>query len=363
MNKTSERDKTNQAQKKPAVRRLTKKERDEHFATRIPSTLQYHQLMLADELRNKLLYRAIKQSVRPDTNFLDIGAGSGVWAILAAKLGAKRVVAVEIEECLIPIIYKHAQENGVADRIEIIHGNSNDVKLKGKFDVIVSELFGGDALGEQVVKSFVDIRNRFLAPGGVLIPQKLAMLAAPASAAKSGRDFPKGLPLSTNFLRSLWLNYTRHLAIGERDKIQVLAAPQTLVEIDFRKITEAPKLENLSARWRMKNIKKANAIVTFNRSTFTDAIVMDSYGSQSWGATYSEFIPFEAGAGELLFNTTLGPKHNNWSVAVAGDPSLPPQNFSSIFAYTRLRLAQKTTPHRKFRTPTDDNPVSTRIKR
>ena len=71
-------------------RKPTKKERDDHFAALIPGVLNYHALMLADGLRNQLLYKAIKQNVNAETNFLDVGAGAGVWAILAAKLGAKR---------------------------------------------------------------------------------------------------------------------------------------------------------------------------------------------------------------------------------------------------------------------------------
>src|SRR5688572_15294701 len=332
----------------PPHRKPTKKERDDHFAAHIPGVLNYHALMLADGLRNRLLYKAIKQNVSSETNFLDIGAGTGVWAILAAKLGARRVVAVEIEECLIPIIFKHAQENGVADRIEIIHGNSNDVKLKGRFDVIVSELFGGDALGEGTVKSFVDIRNRFLAPGGVLIPQKLTLMAAPAFTTKAGDELPRSLPLSTNFLRSLKLNYSQHLTIADRGDVKLLAEAKTLIDLDFRNTSDAPKLENLSASWKLNNIKKANAIVTFNHSTFTDSIKMDSFGSQSWGASLSEFTPFDAKKGELFFRTTLDPKHGNWSVGVPSEPSLKPQNYSQVFAFTRLRMAQKMTPHRRF---------------
>lgn len=330
-------------------RKPTKKERDDHFAAHIPSVLTYHATMLADGLRNRLLYKAIKQNVTSETNFLDIGAGSGVWAILAAKLGAKRVVAVEIEECLIPVIYKHAQENCVADRIEIVHGNSNDVKLKGRFDVIVCELFGQDALGEGTVRSFVDIRNRFLAPDGVLIPQKLALMAAPAFIAKAAADLPSGLPISTNFLRSLRLNYSRHLSLAERGDIKLLAEPKPLIEFDFRSISEAPKLENLTASWKLKNVSKANAIVTFNHSTFTDSIEMDSFGSQSWGASLGEFVPFNVKKGELLFRTTLDPKHGNWSVGVANEPACKPQNYSHVFGFTRLRMAQKTTPHKRAR--------------
>src|SRR5687767_8497355 len=157
---------------------MKKKEKDEQFAAHVPGVLEYHRLMLGDAARNKLLSRAIKRCVTSETTFLDIGAGSGVWAILAAKLGAKRVVAVEVEECLIPIIHKHAQENGVANQIEIVHGKSNDVKIRGKFDVIVSELFADNAFGPDTINSFIDIRNRFLAKDGVLIPQKLTMVAA-----------------------------------------------------------------------------------------------------------------------------------------------------------------------------------------
>ena len=202
---------------------MNKTEKDQHFAAHVPGVLQYHQNMLSDGLRNELLYEAIKRHVNDDTSFLDIGAGTGVWAILAAKLGAKRVVAVEIEECLIPIIYKHAQENGVADSIEIIHGDSDHVKLRGKFDVIVSELFGQDALGKRTVDSFVNLRDRFLAPGGVLIPQALANYAVPVHAPRSVAEIPAKLPISCAYMRSLKLNYPRNVMLLERQDLSFLA--------------------------------------------------------------------------------------------------------------------------------------------
>ena len=338
------------AKKTPTAKpRLTRKQRDEHLAAHIPGVLNYHALMLADEVRNKLLFKAIKQNVNSETNFLDVGAGTGVWAILAAKLGAKRVVAIEIEECLIPVIYRHAQENGVADRIEIIHGNSNDVKLREKFDVIVSELFGSDALGAETVKSFVDIRKRFLAPGGVLIPQKLTLLAAPAHFEEPVDRLPAALPLSTGFLRSLKLNYGRAVSISDRHKIKLLADPKPLIEIDFRNVGEAVSLESLAASWKVKYLRKANAIVTFNRSTFTDKIVMDALTSQSWGVGINEFVPFDVKSGELFYRVTLDPKQGNWTIAVPSDPSQRPQNFGPVFAFTRVRMRQKMTPHRVFR--------------
>ena len=334
---------TNEAPKK-----LTKKQKDDIFSVHLPGLLHYHQSMLSDGLRNSLLYEAIKTHVTEETNFLDIGAGTGVWAILAAKLGAKRVVAIEIEEALIPLIFRHAQENGVANKIEIIHANSDHVKIRGKFDVIVSELFGQDALGEGVVKSFVSLRNRFLAPDGVLIPQKLAMVAAPIHLEKSLHTIPAELPISCNFLKSLKLNYAQNLSLAEREKIKYLAQPKVIAEMDFRTIETAPSFKNISVSWQMDNMSEANAIAVFNKSAFTDEIEMDSFLSQSWGATAYPFQPFAVEKGELQFNLTMDGAKSIWNV---NEVSSKPQNYSPTFAPARIRMAQQMTPHRKFKPP------------
>lgn len=330
---------------------MTKKEKDDVFAARMPGVLHNHQQMLADGVRNKLLYEAIKSCVTAETNFLDIGAGTGVWAIVAAKLGAKRVVAIEIEECLIPIIHRHAKENGVAEKIEIIHGNSDDVKIRGKFDVIVSELFGGDATGEKTVNSFVSLRRRFLAPGGVLIPQKLAMFAAPSKVENSIQDIPAELPIKTEFLKSLKYNYSTNVSLAERSQIKFLAEPQKLLEMDFRTIEKASSLNNLSAQWELENLSEANSITVFNHSTFTDEIKMDSFASQSWGAVIYEFQPFAENGGQLKFTLSLNAAKSNWSIGLPSHPQIIVQNYTPVFAFTRLRMAQPATPHRRFKAP------------
>ncbi len=330
---------------------MKKKEKDELFAAHLPGILQYHQQMLSDGVRNKLLYEAIRNHVTEDTNFLDIGAGTGVWAILAAKLGAKRVAAVEIEECLIPIIFRQAQENGVADKIEIIHGSSDDVRIRGKFDVIVSELFGGSALGRETVKSFVNLRNRFLAPGGVLIPHKLSIFIAPVRIENSIQNLPAELPLKCDFLKSLKVNYTINVSLADRQKIRFLGEPKQLVEVDFRTIETAPSFDNLSLVWKMDNISKVNAFAMFNYSTFTDEIVMDNFTSQSWGANVYEFQPFTQTRGEIKFDLTMDEKKSLWTVSLPSNANEKPKTYSPAFAVTRIKMAQQMTPHRRFKPP------------
>lgn len=337
----------------PKKKKLTRKQKDAILAGQLPGLLNYHQLMLSDGVRNELLYRALQQHVTPETNFLDIGAGTGVWAILAAKLGAKRVVAIEIEEPLIPIIYKHAQENKVAHKIEIIHGNSDHVKIRGKFDLIVSELFGQDALGENTVKSFISLRNRFLAPNGVLIPQKLSMYAAPVRLIKSIQDVPNSLPISCNYLKSLKYNYSAMLPIERRSETKLLAEPALLVEIEFNSIESAPSVNNLSASWQMDNLSEANAIAVFNNSTFTDEFVMNSFNSQSWGTTVYEFQPVEGKSGRLHFNINMENQKSVWSMTAITESGTKPQNYSPTFTAARIKMAQQMTPHRKFKPPVE----------
>ena len=332
---------------------MKRKEKDEQLAAHLPGLLHYHQMMLSDELRNQLLFEAIKRHVTSETNFLDVGAGTGVWAILAAQLGAKRVVAIEIEEALIPIIFRHAQENGVAHQIEIIHANSDDVKIRGKFDVIVSELFGSNALGEQTIKSFVALRNRFLAADGVLIPQKLALLAVPVYLENSVREIPAGLPIKSEFLKSLKLNYSLSASLEERRQIKFLAEPQELIEIDFRNVKTAPSLRSLSASWKIRKLEEANGIAVFNCSTFTDGLSMDNYASRSWGTTVYEFQPFAQPSGELAFELNMDEKKSIWSVQLSSEPEAKRQSYSPGFALTRLKLAQQMTPFRKFSPPKD----------
>ncbi len=142
--------------------------------------LAAHEGMLSDRRRNRPFLRALQQTLTPGSAVLDIGAGSGVWAITAALLGAKRVVAVEQDGLLIGLIRALAADNGVADRVEVIEGDSLHVPLGRDFDVVVSETIGHLAFDERIIETMRDARARFLKPGGVLIPASVTLRIAPA---------------------------------------------------------------------------------------------------------------------------------------------------------------------------------------
>jgi ubiquinone/menaquinone biosynthesis C-methylase UbiE len=327
------------------------KKQDEKFAGRLPNVISYHTKMLSDSARNELLFRAIKRVVNNKTHFLDVGAGSGVWAILAAKLGAKRVVAIELEEALIPMIHKHAQENGVADRIEIIQGNIDDVKIDGRFDVIVCELFGNEAFGEATVNSFLSLRKRFLKKSGVLIPERLEMWAVPVKGEEANSRQPSKLPLTSDFIRSLALNYPREFPFLSTEPRQYAAKPKILIELDFTKVEKPLDKGSHTTEWKIKDLSSVNSVGVFQRSIFAKDIVLDSRRSKSWQFTRYDFEPFSLRSGTLRFSVDFDPKNGSFQLTVPDHPEVRAQTYSPVFAFTRTRIAQATTPHKKFRSP------------
>jgi len=127
--------------------------------------------MIGDRGRMEAYTQALKQSVTPDSVVLDIGTGTGIFALLACQLGAKKVYAIETNPA-IEIGKPAAVANGYRDKIEFIQDLSTNVKLPELADVIISDLRGVLPLFQQHIGSLADARTRLLRPGGVLIPQQ-----------------------------------------------------------------------------------------------------------------------------------------------------------------------------------------------
>ncbi|CAJ1461387.1 unnamed protein product [Effrenium voratum] len=109
----------------------------------------WHFAMLNDSHRNQFYWDALAACCK-GKRVIDIGAGSGLLSLMAAKLGAESVLAIEASKDMLDLATLNAQRNGQADKIKIIHGMSSKVHLDdaSKADVIVSETLGALMLGE-----------------------------------------------------------------------------------------------------------------------------------------------------------------------------------------------------------------------
>ncbi|CCL38534.1 50S ribosomal protein L11 methyltransferase [Clostridioides difficile] len=83
--------------------------------------------------------RELEKYVNKDSKVFDIGCGSGILAIAAAKLGAKEVVAVDLDEVAVKVAKENVLENKVEKSVSVMNGNLTDV-IKDKADVIVANI-------------------------------------------------------------------------------------------------------------------------------------------------------------------------------------------------------------------------------
>ena len=84
----------------------------------------------------QLCLQALEQLVRPGMAVLDVGTGSGILAILAARLGAAHVVAVDTDELAVKTAVANASQNQVADQITVGQGTLTTVRQRD-WDVVV----------------------------------------------------------------------------------------------------------------------------------------------------------------------------------------------------------------------------------
>ena len=115
--------------------------------------------------------------VRPGDTVLDVGAGSGILSMFAARAGAARVYAVE-RTPIAGLAEQLAAANGVADTVTVIHGDVIDIELPEPVDVIVSEWLGGFGIDEGMLAPVIAARDRWLKPGGVMIPHTVTAWTA-----------------------------------------------------------------------------------------------------------------------------------------------------------------------------------------
>ncbi|MES2937365.1 MAG: class I SAM-dependent methyltransferase [Pseudomonadota bacterium] len=145
------------------------------------SRVAQHSSMLFDSQRNALYARAIGQLVTPESVVLDLGAGMGLHGLLAAAAGARHVYLVEPE----PVIHaaaEAARANGLADRVTVLQGRIEDVQLPQPVDLIASVFTGNLLFSEDLLPSLFHARDRWLKPGGRLLPDRAELLLAPLHA-------------------------------------------------------------------------------------------------------------------------------------------------------------------------------------
>lgn len=156
----------------------------------------WHVPMVNDAPRNDAYEAAIKAQVRPGDLVLEIGTGSGLLAMMAARAGAQ-VITCEAVPWIADAARRIIAQNGLADRITVVNKLSTalqvGVDLPRPADVLLSEIIASDFLSERVIPAVIDAKARLLRPDARILPQQGGVRVALAGGALLEKHLYTGL--------------------------------------------------------------------------------------------------------------------------------------------------------------------------
>ena len=119
--------------------------------------------MMNDDPRNQAYKDALVTTINEDTQVLEIGAGSGLLAMLAAQSGTKkRITTCEMTPVIASVAKEIIELNGFDNSVKVIAKASKDISigedLTEKADLIVSEVISNEFLGEGVLDTVEDVK-------------------------------------------------------------------------------------------------------------------------------------------------------------------------------------------------------------
>ena len=223
----------------------------EVLSTNVPD---WHFNLVRDEIRNAAFDAALRRAIKPGMRVLDIGSGTGLLAMMAARAGAAEVFSCEMNSAVADAAKEIVAANGFSDRIHVLHANSNqldaDRDLRGRVDLIVSEIVSNDMLSQGVLATMDYAIANLLKPDGLMIPAKGSVKVALGFDPKL---YEKRMTVADSFDLSAFNRLAEPCySIRATNKhLQVLSESADLFEFDFQSPNPEPaarKQQTLVAR-------------------------------------------------------------------------------------------------------------------
>lgn len=140
--------------------------------------LPYHVDLLSDPWRANAWKRAIEAVIRPGDTVLDVGTGTGIMAVWAARAGAARVIAIECSDAA-DIAAQTVARNGVSDRVQVVRADLATLPAE-PVDVILCD-YVGRLLPDAAMARAVGAARAWAGPATRWAPGRIRILAAPVA--------------------------------------------------------------------------------------------------------------------------------------------------------------------------------------
>lgn len=109
-----------------------------------------------------LCSEALEAYVTDKSIVFDIGCGSGILSIVAAKLGAEKVTAIDLDSMCVKVSKENIEINNVSQIVKVEHGNLLDI-IEGKANIIVANIIA------EVIAGLTNDLSNYLEPNGIFI--------------------------------------------------------------------------------------------------------------------------------------------------------------------------------------------------
>jgi len=231
-----------------------------------------HEEMLKDEVRT-LTYRNAMYHNRhlfKDKVVLDVGCGTGILSMFAAKSGASKVYGIEMSN-----IVEHAKKivatNHLDHVVEIIQGKVEEVVLPvEKVDIIISEWMGYCLFYESMLDTVLYARDKWLAPNGMLFPDRATLFVS----AIEDRQYKED---KINFWDNVYgfdMSCIRNVAVNEPlvdvvESKQVVANSCLVKEVDLYSVKKEDLSFNSPFNLTVKRDDYVHAIIAYFNIEFT----------------------------------------------------------------------------------------------
>lgn len=250
----------------------------------------WHFVITRDSARNAAYDQALRRSVTPQSRVLDIGSGTGLLAMMAARAGAAEVFTCEQNAAVAEGAKRVLEANGLGDRVRLIGKHSSEIDLErdlgGPVDVLVSEIVSNNLIGEGCL-AVMEEAAVWLKPGGRMIPQagtvRVALVWSDAAESQD-MGIVEGFDLSAfNMLGGA----ARRHPVGD-PRIDLRSSSADLMQFDFRSGGPFPPHEAHATV--IADGRPANGVIQWIRLTMDDDTVYENRpapGAQScWAALF-----------------------------------------------------------------------------
>ncbi|MCF2872352.1 50S ribosomal protein L11 methyltransferase [Octadecabacter sp. G9-8] len=157
---------------------------------------RWHWAIARDERRNAAYDKALRACITPESIVLEVGTGSGILAMMAARAGARHVYTIEIVPLIAQAARENIRRNGFADRVTVICADATTVsvgaQLPERCNVFLHEIISNDLLGEHVLPITEYARDALLTDDALHMPDAIWMTCQLAQVDQPARTEPIG---------------------------------------------------------------------------------------------------------------------------------------------------------------------------